>query len=83
MVPELVPEGEIDHVTFVFAAPVTVAESCQFAPTPMGQGFVAEAAQLEFAMLTVTDCGGVLEEEEPPHAASERSARKGSKRNQI
>ena len=52
MVPALEPEGEIDQVTFVFAAPVTVAESCQFAPTPIGQGFVVDAAQAEFAMLT-------------------------------
>lgn len=72
MVPALEPEGEIDHVTFVFAAPVTVAESCQFAPTPIGQEFVSEAAQPEFAMLTMTGCGGgVLDEEEPPHAVSE------------
>jgi hypothetical protein len=84
MVPEPVPEGEIDHVTFVFAAPLTVAESCQFAPTPMGQGFVVEAAQPEFAMATVTGCGGgVLDDEEPPHAASERRPRKGSTRHQI
>jgi hypothetical protein len=72
MVPELAPEGEMDHVTFWFAAPETVAESCQFAPTPIGHGFVNEAAQAEFAMLTVTGCGVVLDDEEPPQAASER-----------
>jgi hypothetical protein len=44
-----------------------VAESCQFAPTPIGHGFVLEEAQAEFAMLTVTGGGGgVLDEEEPP-----------------
>jgi hypothetical protein len=71
MVPAL--DGEIDHVTFWFAAPETVAESCQFAPTPIGQGFVNEAAQAELEMLTVTGGGGgVLDDEEPPQAASER-----------
>lgn len=68
MVPALEPEGEIDHVTFWFAAPGTVAESCQLAPTPMGQGFVVDEAQAEFAMLTETVCGGgVVEEEKYRH----------------
>lgn len=70
MVPELGPGGEIDHVTFVFAAPVTEAESCQFAPTPIGQGLDIEAAQPELRMLTVTCWWVVFEEEPPPHPAS-------------
>jgi hypothetical protein len=56
IVPELAAEGKIDHVTLWFAAPETVAESCQFAPMPMGQGFVMEEAQEELEMLTVTGC---------------------------
>jgi hypothetical protein len=72
MVPALPSEGEIDHVTLWFAAPDTEAESCQFAPTPIGQGLVIEAAQAEFAMLTVTGCCMNEVEEEPPQPASRR-----------
>jgi hypothetical protein len=71
----MVPEpDEIDHVTLWLMAPVTVAESCQFAPTPMGHGFVNEVAQAAFEMLTVTCRGGVVFDEPPPHAASGRRA---------
>jgi hypothetical protein len=73
IVPEPAPDGEIDHVTLWFAAPDTDAESCQFAPTPIGQGFVIDAAHDEFAMLTVTVCcwKDVFDR---PHAASGRRA---------
>jgi hypothetical protein len=70
IVPELAPEGEIDHVTFWFAAPATVAESCQFAPMPIEQGYVVEEAQLEFAMLTVTCCCVAELYDEPPQPVS-------------
>ena len=70
MVPELVPDGEIDHVTFWFAAPVTDAASCQFAPIPIGQGRVVEVAHPALRMLTVTGCCVIVVDEEPPHPAS-------------
>jgi hypothetical protein len=57
------------------AALATVAESCQFAPTPIGQGFVLEEAQDAFAMLTVAVCVEVLDEEEPPQPARAKSER--------
>ena len=64
-------------------APVTEAESCQFAPTPIGQGRVSEVAQDELAMLTVTGCCMNVVEEEPPHPASARRPNNVTARNKI
>ena len=82
MVPELAPDGESDHVTLWFAAPDTEAESCQFAPTPIGQGCVIEAAHPELAMLTVTGCCMNLVEEEPPQPERARRATETNIRDQ-
>src|SRR2546421_10134815 len=70
MLPEPAPDGESAHVTFGFEEPDTEAESCQLAPTPIGQGRVAEEAQDELRMLTVTCCCEGVLEEEPPQPAS-------------
>ena len=83
MVPEPAPDGESDHVTLWFAAPDTEAESCQFAPTPIGQGRDIEAAQPEFRMLTVTGCCMNLVDDEPPQPASARRPTKTNTRHAI
>ena len=61
MFASIVPPPLAVQVMVWFELPETVAEYCQFAPTPMLAGAVA--------MLTVTEGGGVFVEDEPPPQA--------------